>query len=123
LSNIFHDPRVYVTPSQLPPEAEHWQRQEKAIGRIVFAKAIEKQSAHCLNCMDLGEVYLTVCTSGPYDGWPSGAKATYFPGSEQHGEGIYIVRETRTFLCPACQGKPGEELEVDLPASPHWTEW
>lgn len=140
MPNIYDDPRNYVTPGQLPPDAVSYKRQQESLGRTVFVKAFEKFEGACTNCQGLEVVILTPCVSGPHKDFPSGRMATWFDGSERRGAGWYVIHRTQrervgpdgktniarfgsmSFPCPVCQEVPQRAAEA-ADEVPQWADW
>ena len=112
---MYETTETYITP-RLPNRAHTAGQLHENEGsyNVCLVRAVPTiKRPHCRNCQDVGYVFLSFCTAGPFQHIPAhgkGEKVTYFNGGQGVGKGWFIVRETIQYQCPNCQGKP-EDLE------------
>lgn len=112
---MFETTDVFIAP-YLPEEAKEKFREWQLKGKIAFQKVVpQRKDADCKNCQDIGYIYVSFARAGPFKApvRTSGDWViSYFDGDESAGKGWYIVR-TQAFLCPACAGRPHDNLELE----------
>lgn len=121
---MFVDQNQYITP-YLPQEAEEdiakWRQQGKMAVQRVLPMAMR---AKCRNCQDAEFVMVSFCKAGPFRQVPGISKGnviTWFDGTSGHGPGWFIVKNTISYTCPHCAGRP-YALQVEGPQGqpPAW---
>ncbi len=119
---MFTDHNTYITP-YLPQEAEEDIRNWRAKDKPAMQRVLPESShAQCRNCQDSQFVLVSFCKAGPFNQVPGISRGETLTYNDQGpGIGWYIVKQTLSYECPHCAGKP-YELGVKGPASspPEW---
>ena len=106
----------YVIPAY-PNSAFKFVERKLEDGRRIFSRPMpQNASSECKNCVDLGQIYLSVARAGPFTHVPGhrkGESLTWFDGDGKSRKGWYIIVETLAFSCPWCQPKDQDELQSD----------
>lgn len=76
--------------------------------RRAWPLGVEPTSAcECQNCGDINYVYVAFIKAGPFGGPPNlkeGQSLKWHDGSQDAGQGWYIVGRMKAYECPACMG-------------------
>ncbi len=98
----FTDSRTYVSP-WLSKEQEQLISKYRFRGGHVFVSAFEPDArAECLNCRDLGFVYVWFCKDGPFASPPLGV-GKWCDGGPGLKKGWYKVDQHIALPCPKCR--------------------